>query len=268
MSTMATARLLFVAVIGWGAAIGAAIDQDSPTHAEATGLRGTLVRVEGKTLIVSAIQPESDTPVRTVVTNAQTQVWIDGKLGKLADLLAEMPVVVASLRGDENERDRLMVVAITRDVDGIVAKIEGNKVIVEGRRPGQPAEYVSLTTDEHTQFLVDGNAGAMEHLKPRMLVTITSLSRSDEKPNGLMVIAISKGISGKVVKVEGSNLTLREKPGEIAITTDEHTRFVFPGVPFGRLDELKAETRITIRSMPARADRPAHLVVTASGNRD
>ena len=100
------------------------------------------------------------------------------------------------------------------------------------RGPNQPEDGAEKTfaTDENTRFLVDGEVGKLEDLKPDMQVTVTAPPQ-DGRP-AEVVTGQSRGLNGVVVRVEGASVILRmlgreERGKEVTVMTDDQTKVIY-----------------------------------------
>jgi len=128
-------------------------------------------------------------------------------------------------------------------VFGTIVKIDGKNIVVKTGR-GDTAKEVTVATDEKTEFVVDAEKGKLDDLKADMRVMITP-----ETGTATKVVATSKGLNGQVVKVDGKNVIIKTGRGdtakEVTVATDENTK-VFIGDKAGKLEDLKADMRVTV----------------------
>jgi len=130
-----------------------------------------------------------------------------------------------------------------RGVFGTLVKVDGkNLVITTGR--GDAAKEVTVATDDKTEFVVDAEPGKLGDLKPEMRIRATPDTGTATK-----VSAMSKGLNGPVVKVDGKNVVIKTGRGdaakEVTVVTDEKTK-VFVAGKAATLADLKADMRVTV----------------------
>ena len=137
-------------------------------------------------------------------------------------------------------------------VMGRLVKVDGNNLIVN---VSQKPKEVTITTDDKTEFHVDYEPGKLADLKPEMGVYIISGPTSRTKSARLMVVATSRGLAGRIVKVDRRNVVLRvsrrgSEPREVTVPTNEETKVLFVGRgrvegKLGKLEDLKPDMRAT-----------------------
>ena len=93
---MKAARLLaMAAVVGLVSYALVAAEGDAPKRERPKGLRGVVVKVDGANLVIKKMaREEADRVEVTVLTNADTKVTIEDKDAKVADLKADMRVLI------------------------------------------------------------------------------------------------------------------------------------------------------------------------------
>jgi hypothetical protein len=117
---------------------------------------------------------------------------------------------------------------------GDLVKVDGKKLIVSVRpREGAPYE-VTVTTDETTDFNVDYELGKLTDLKSGMHVFVSPHPAVATQPAKFRVEAITKGLLGKIVRVDGSDLILQigppaGEPKEVTVATDANTKVLLLG---------------------------------------
>jgi hypothetical protein len=143
---------------------------------------GTLVKVDGKNLVLSVRQRGGEAQEVTVPTDEKTQFLVDAEAGKLANLKPEMRVNVIQVPATEDKPARTVVMATSRGLNGTVVKVEGKNVVITAREMGGEAREVTVATDEKTKvFLLGGMArgtfsepkvGKLEDIKADMRVMV------------------------------------------------------------------------------------------------
>jgi hypothetical protein len=141
-------------------------------------------------------------------------------------------------------------------VMGTLVKVDGNSLIVSIAQNGGKPREATIPTDSRTVFSVDWEPGKLADLKPEMKVTIVTTPATGARPARLTVAAASKGLTGRVVRVEGRNVVLSVRPPggepkEVAVGTNEKTKVFCFGVEnaagkAGKLEDLKADMTVTV----------------------
>ena len=148
---------------------------------KAEGLRGIVVKVEGTNLVIKVRQKEGEPKEVTVATDEKTEVMLDGKAAKLADLKPEMRVMVTPETGTAEK-----VRATSKGLEGAVVKVDGKNVVVKAGR-GDEAKEVTVVTDEKTKVYVGDKAGKLEDLKADMRVTVIPETGTAQKIIAMMM---------------------------------------------------------------------------------
>jgi hypothetical protein len=87
-------KWVLVAVVVMGV-VGVAVAQDAPAKEKPKVLRGTVVKVDGKNVVImTRASKDAEAKEVTVVTDEKTKITIDGKEAKLEDLKKDMRVQV------------------------------------------------------------------------------------------------------------------------------------------------------------------------------
>ena len=162
---------------------------------------GTVVKVDGTNLVVSARQGGETTEV-TVATTDKTEFFVDAEVGKLADLKAEMRVRVITVAATDTTPAKQIVDATSKDnVMGTVKSVDGKNVVVTVGR-GDTAKDVTVVTDDTTTkvFVLAGGrgftapkAGTLADVKANMRVTVLPATGTAKK---LIVTAATAGRRG------------------------------------------------------------------------
>ncbi len=146
-----------------------------------------------------------------------------------------------------------------RGFDGVmgkVVKVDGKNIVV--MTMGRNATEVTVATDEKTEIIVDAEKGKLDDVKADMNVRITPKEGTATK-----VIATSPGLNGQIVKVDGKEVTIKTGRGdaakEVVVKTDEKTK-VFIGETAGKLEDLKADMRVTV--LPAEGTATKIIAMT------
>ena len=147
--------------------------------------------------------------------------------------------------------------ARARPTVGTLVKVDGTNLLLSVGR-GEEAKEVTVATTETTQFIVDAEAGKLADLKPGMRITAMQMPATETRPARSVITADSPGVSGTLVRVDGTNVVLRvgrgEEAKEATVVTDEKTRVVLAGgfrggamqpAKVGTLADLKAGMRVT-----------------------
>lgn len=138
---------------------------------------GTLVKVGGTSLILSARQPGGEAKEVTIATDDKTEFNVDYEPGKLTDLKPGMRVSVIAMPARDTKPAGLMVVATSRGLSGTVVKVDGKNVVLRVRQRGGEPKEVAVGTDEKTRVLIPGvrapfKVGKLEDLKADMRVNV------------------------------------------------------------------------------------------------
>ena len=246
--------------------------------ATSRGLSGTVVKVDGAKVVLKVRQRGGEPKDVAVGTDEKTKVLIldvgaPGKVGKLADLKADMRVNVLPETG---RAAKIIVFGRTLSpVAGTLVKVDGKNLIVSVRQRGGEPKEMAVATDDKTDFNVDYEPGKLTDLKPGMRVNAIAMPARDTKPAGLMVVAISRSLSGTVVNVDGKNVVLRVRqrgaePKEVTVGTDEKTRVLISGAgrapgKVRKLEDLKAGMRVNV--LPETGTAAKIVIGPARGSR-
>jgi hypothetical protein len=140
-----------------------ALCQDAP--ARPRGVFGTLVKVDGKNLVITTGRGDAAKEV-TVATDDKTEFVVDAEAGKLADLKPEMRIMATPDTGTATK-----VSATSKGLNGAVVKVDGKNVVITTGR-GDAAKEVTVTTDEKTKVFIGEKAATLADLKADMRVTV------------------------------------------------------------------------------------------------
>lgn len=130
------------------------------------GVNGTLVKVDGQNLVVKTMARGGEAKEVTVATDGKTEFVVDAEAGKLADLKADMRVMITPDTGTAQK-----VRAFSKGLMGTVVKVDGKNVVIKAGR-GEAAKEVTVATDEKTKVIIDEKAAKLEDLKTDMRVTV------------------------------------------------------------------------------------------------
>ena len=160
---MKNLKVVLVAMLVLGVT-GLVLSQPAPG---ARPLRGTLVKVDGKNMVVKVMQRGGgEAKEETIVTDDKTKFMVDGEAGKLEDLKAEMQVTITPATGTAE-----MVRAFSKGLNGAVVKVDGKNVIIKSGR-GDTAKEVTVVTDDKTKVIIDDKAAKLDDLKADMRVLV------------------------------------------------------------------------------------------------
>jgi len=149
---------------------------------------------------------------------------------------------------------------------GILLKIEGTTLVLNVAQKGKDVQEARVETNEHTQYLVDGDHGALSDLHPGMRLTvIASPPLKGHADKRMMVIAASEGVSGTIARLgEGSIVVTLTPPHadhpEAAFKTDAKTRVFLIGGRNrvggeGKISDLKLGMLVKILSKSGTASK-------------
>ena len=160
---MKTLKLLLVAAVVTGMAEMALAQATTRPR----GLLGTLVKVDGKNLVIQVRQRDAEPKEVTVATDDKTEFVVDAEAGKLADLKAEMRVMITPETGTATK-----VSARSKGLEGVVVKVDGKNLIIQVRQRDADPKEVTVATDEKTKVFIGETASKLEDLKADMRVTV------------------------------------------------------------------------------------------------
>jgi hypothetical protein len=182
MGALRTLSVLLVALLMLIAGNRAAAQTTRPTSRPLAPVMGTLASIDGNNLVIEVRLRGGDANDVTVPTDENTQFLIDGDPGKLSDLTPGMQVSAASGPGTAKRPPRMMVVAISKGINGTITKIDSGKLTLHVVHPGHQAEDLTIATDDKTRvrFLggtvngkfEQGHDGKQEDLKAGMRVKV------------------------------------------------------------------------------------------------
>ncbi|MFB3893053.1 MAG: hypothetical protein ACE15C_13630 [Phycisphaerae bacterium] len=158
---MRTVKVLLVVALVVGFT-GMLMSQERP----ARPLMGTIVKVDGKNIVIKTMARGGEGEEKTVVTDDKTKFIVDAEEGKLADLKAEMRVVITPATGTAET-----VNATSKGRNGTFVKVDGKNIVIKTGR-GEAAKEETIATDDKTKVFVDGKAAKLEDLKENMFVTV------------------------------------------------------------------------------------------------
>jgi hypothetical protein len=143
-------------------------------------------------------------------------------------------------------------------LSGMLVQTAGKTLVVRVKgKKGAPDTDVNVATDDNTKFLIDYEDGTLADLKPEMTVTITP-----DTGTAVDVKAHVKGVTGKVVKVDGRTLVITIKKQEVTVTTDDKTRIVIDGKAGGTLADIQAGMQVKVIPETGTATKIAVIPVT------
>jgi hypothetical protein len=149
--------------------------------------------------------------------------------------------------------------AKVKSLSGTVIQTAGRILVVKVKgKKGEPDQEIKVATDDNTTFLIDYENGTLADVKPEMTVTITP-----DTGVAADVKAHEKGVTGKVVKVDGMNLVILVKKQEVTVATDSKTRIVIDGKAGGTLMDLKADMQVKVIPETGTATKIAVIPVQA-----
>jgi len=153
-----------VAIVGVAAS---ALAQDA--RRAPRGLRGRVVKVDGTNVVISTrARGAAEAKEVTVATDDKTEVTIEGKAGKVADLKAGMSAGVTPATGTATK-----IAAMLPSIHGKVVKVDGTNVVISVRERGaKEAKEVTVATDDKTEVVIEGKAGKVADLKADMSVRV------------------------------------------------------------------------------------------------
>lgn len=247
--------------------------------ATSRGLTGTVVKVDGKNVVLRVRQPGGEPTEMTVATNEKTKVLVAGiRLGgvfypgktiKLEDLRPDMRLEV--LPGAEAPKTIMvgplldgrpipLLTPMPAAVYGPLAKVDGKDLVINARQRGKEPKETLVTTDNKTEFLVNAEPGKLTDLKPGMTVSVNPIPDTLTRPARVVVMGTSKYLSGRFVRLDskGIVLTVRQAGGaskEVVVPTDEKTRVFMLGMTggesyytprAGKTEDLKPGMRIQV----------------------
>jgi len=173
-----TAAKIIVSPASWGRG-SEAIRLLTPLPAPASG---TLVKVDGRNMVVHARPRAGQAKEVTFATDDKTEFLVDGEPGKLADLNAGMTVAVSPLPQTYRRPAKLTVEATSKCLSGRLVKVDGRNVALRVRQPGAEPKEMVVATDEKTRAILlclteddwffRPKVGRLEDLKTDMRVMV------------------------------------------------------------------------------------------------
>lgn len=122
----------------------------APAAKAAANLHVTLVKVDGKSLVVKVKgakgQPDKE---MTIATDDKTKFLLDYEDAKLADLKPDMTLTVKPATGTAT-----WVSAHVKGLTGVVVKVDGQNLVLTVK-----TKEVTIATDAKTKIVIDGKAG-------------------------------------------------------------------------------------------------------------
>ena len=144
----------------------------APDVAAPASVRGTLVRVEGRTLIVQTGQGDQSKEVELLLGEA-AELRLDGKPAEPKDLQPGTFIDAVRIGARGRAPERLIVTASRPGLGGTVVRVEGMKLILRTAASDSPAKEVVIDTDENTRVrLADRSEAKLADLKPDMTVRV------------------------------------------------------------------------------------------------
>jgi hypothetical protein len=132
--------------------------------------------------------------------------------------------------------------AKAKSLSGTVIQTAGKILVVRVKgAKGAADTEVKVATDDNTKFLIDYENGTLADVKPEMTVTVTP-----DTGIAADVKAHEKGVTGKVVKVDGANLVILVKKQEVTVATDGKTKIVIDGKAGAKLADLQADMQVKV----------------------
>lgn len=172
MKSLVTVLIALAVVSASGVALAGASGSDT----RPAMVMGTVVKVDGANLVVKQMAGRGgEAKEVTLVTTDDTKVMLDAEAAKLADLKADMRVMVTLVAGTTDKAAR--VSATSKGLDGTVVKVDGTNVVVKTGR-GDAAKEVTVATDDKTKVLLlqgmtgEAKAGTLADLKADVRVTV------------------------------------------------------------------------------------------------
>ncbi len=182
-ASMLVALLLIVSLAGSaeakGAGKGKGKNKAVPPDA---GIMGTVVKVDGKNLIMKVDTGEE----RTLATDEATVVIIYGSTSKLADLKADQRVKITPTFGSpqkievgaidkpaaaakKGKKNKDIALPPDPGLAGAVVKVDGKTLVIKL----DTGEERTLTTDDATVVVINGTTAALVDLKAAQRVKVT-----------------------------------------------------------------------------------------------
>ncbi len=208
---------------------------------------GQVANVEGTSLTLTL---RSDKEI-DLLTDENTRFVIPGVAEPtLTDLEVGDTVGVQGPKPEEGEIPYAAVVVLLRDAQGQWNALRGELTAVEGAtltvQLGSGDE-IQLMTDEATQFFIEGSEErTLDDLQVGEIIGAHVMERED---GTLYASAIGTdrarrgprwgAVRGEISAIDGEAITLVTRRGEIIVLTDEHTRFIQPGIKDPGVDNLE-----------------------------
>ena len=171
--------LLAVGLIACAARMAIGQAGPAPTPAptpKPTSLHATLVKVDGKNLLVKVAAKKS-TPEKemTVATDPKTTFILDYEEGaKLSDLKPDMTLTILPATGTA-----ATVKAHVKGLYGVVVNVDGKNLVIMAT---QTKKQATVATDNNTKIVINGKAGnSLADLKAGMKVKIIPVTGTAAK---------------------------------------------------------------------------------------
>jgi RNase P/RNase MRP subunit p29 len=220
--------------------------------AERGGLRGQVVAIEGDSLLVATPAGEQ----QVVITHEETRFRIPGvRKPSISDIEVGDYLGAWGQRNEDGDLVASVVIVVPAElarrgyvVQGLVAAVDGFTITVE---TGQGERTV--VTQESTRFLVPGleepGIGDISAGDP-----ILALGRSDDEGKLLarVVVIVTQRqvrrhtIRGVIRAIDGDNIGLLTRRGEVRVETNSETVFRIPGVEDPGIDDLHLRDLIVV----------------------
>ena len=158
-------------------------------------VRGSLVRVDGKDLVISTRGGEV-----TVPTDVTTLFDVDNARGKLEDLKERMSVRVTLFPATVRSPVRLQVSAMSPRLRGTLVRLAGRNVIVLVSNPDGASSEVSIPTNDQTKITAivvtaDGESRPSRSIRLEDLVGGMRLSILPETGTAKSIVVLSQAVS-------------------------------------------------------------------------
>ena len=215
-------------------------------------LRGQVTAIEGGTLLVTTPSGE----LQRVVTGETTRFRIPGTRDpSLVDIDVGDYVGAWGERNEGGDLVASVVIVVPAELAQRGYVVQGQGLAIEGLTitVDTDQEQRLVVTDESTRFVIPGvEEPGIEDVS--VGDPLLALGRPDDEGNlrARVVAVVTPGqvrrhtIRGLITAIEGDNIGLRTRRGEVRVETGEDTIFRIPGVEDPGIDDLNVRDLIIV----------------------
>ena len=138
-------------------------------------LEAIVISLDGTTLALNAAEEKHFTRI-TLATSAKTEVMIDGKPGKLADIKPGQVLIVTPAKGTptliETKKPHGGRAVESGLMEGAVAEVSGAQLLIHSPAANGDIVEVKIPLGEKTVVSINGKESAASNLKAGQYVTV------------------------------------------------------------------------------------------------